>query len=190
VGSPHAGKLVAGEKMPPGPGYIIKQPQLAYGTSELITGVIQCVAHVQRSFEDTPDLVMGHLSRKGGGKLFPHKSHQSGRDIDIGYYHRKLSPHNFVKATHANLDVRRTASFLECLVDSGDVKYVFINTYIQKVLYHHFKKRKFTAEFLTTVFQYPHEGGKQLGIVRHEKGHDDHMHVRFFCPEGDSACHN
>lgn len=190
VGAPNSGKLYGGELMPEGPGYRIRNPQLAYGTSELITEIIQCAAQVQREFDDTHDLVIGHLSKKGGGKLFPHKSHQSGRDVDLGYYHRKMSPNKFHDVTYANFDVARTSSLIDCFVDSGNVKYIFINTYIQKMLYNYHKKKKFTAEFLTTVFQYPHKGGKQLGIIRHEKGHDDHMHVRIFCPEGDSSCHD
>ncbi len=188
VGTPNAGKLVAGEQMPPGPGYIVRNPALAYATSETITSIIKCVAHVQRRFSGTHDMVVGHLSKKGGGKLFPHKSHQSGRDVDLSYYHASIEPEKFFVATQDNLDVTRTASFVQCLVDSGQVKYIFIDTYIQKILYKHFDKKGATAEFLTTVFQYPAEEGKQLGIIRHEKGHDDHMHVRFACMPDDPAC--
>jgi LysM repeat protein len=189
IGSPTSGKLVAGEPMPSGPGWIVKQPQYAYGTSEMISGIIGCIASVQREFKDTPDMVVGHLSRKFGGKFKPHKSHASGRDADMGYYLTGPATKQFVKVD-GNLDVKRTSRFIECLVESGDVQYIFINTYIQKVLYESFQNRGYGADFLTRVFQYPHEKGKQLGIIRHENGHDDHMHVRFFCPEGDKQCHD
>ncbi len=189
VGAPHSGKLIAGERMPDGPGWIIKQPQLAYGTSETITSLIACIASVQAKYKNTPDIVVGHLSKKGGGKFKPHKSHASGRDVDLGYYLTDLAPKQFVKVS-GNLDVKRTNHLVECLVDSGKTQYIFINTYIQKALYGNFKARGFTAEFLTKVFQYPQAEGKQLGIIRHEKGHDDHMHIRFFCSEDDPACHD
>ena len=189
VGSPNSGKLVAGEKMPDGPGWVIKQPQLAYGTSETINTLVSCIASVQGKYKNTPDIVVGHLSKKGGGKFKPHKSHASGRDVDVGYYFTDLKPKQFVKVS-GNLDVKRTNHLVECLVETGRTQYIFINTYIQKALYSNFKNRGYTAEFLTRVFQYPQPGGKQLGIIRHEKGHDDHMHIRFFCPEGDPACHD
>lgn len=189
VGAPHAGKLFAGEKMPTGPGWIIKQPQLAYGTSETINQIVRCIGSVQKKYKNTPDIVIGHLSKKLGGKFKPHKSHASGRDVDIGYYHTGIEPKQFVKV-NGNLDANRTNHLIECLVDSGNTQYIFIDTYIQKALYHNFKKRGFGLDFLTKVFQYPQPEGKQLGIIRHEKGHDDHMHVRFFCPEGDKKCHD
>jgi len=189
VGSPNSGKLIAGERMPDGPGWVIKQPQLAYGTSETISTLVTCIASVQAKYKKTSDIVIGHLSKKGGGKFKPHKSHASGRDADIGYYFTDLTPKQFVKVS-GNLDVKRTNHFIECLVESGRTQYIFINSYIQKALYQNFKNRGFGAEFLTNVFQYPQAEGKQLGIIRHEKGHDDHMHIRFFCPEGDPACHD
>ena len=40
---------------------------------------------------------------------------------------------------------------------------------------------------LAKMFQYPHRGAS-TGFVRHEPNHANHIHVRFKCPRGDSAC--
>ncbi len=188
VGAPNSGKLVSGEKMPEGPGYVIKHPSLAFATSETINGLVTCIAAVQKKFEGTKDMIIGHLSKPAGGKLKPHKSHQSGRDVDVAYYRIGDGPPAFGKATAANIDVKRTNAFVECLVSSGEVEYIFIDTYIQKILYEDFEARGYGEEFLEKVFQYPRGKGKQLGVVRDEEGHDDHMHLRFVCPPGDSQC--
>lgn|GEM_PF-1069629 len=188
IGSPESGRLVGGEKMPEGPGWFLKTPSYAYGTTETITGVINCIADVQRKFPNTPDLVIGHLSKKKGGKFKPHKSHASGRDIDVSYY-LKEEVKKFVKVTPENFDVKRTAEFVMCLANSGDVEYIFIDRYIQEMLYSYLEK-KLSKEALDSLIQFPRPDEKRLGIIRHEDGHDDHMHIRFKCPPTSRNCYD
>ncbi len=37
-------------------------------------------------------------------------------------------------------------------------------------------------------FQYPRGRDSAVGLIRHERNHADHFHVRFACPEDDRGC--
>lgn len=190
VGSPTSGKLIHGEKLPKGPGYVIRSPEYSYGTNETITHVVNCIADVQREFPGTHDLVVGHLSKKNGGKFRPHKSHSSGRDIDMSFYFKGLKPKKFIKVSAGNFDVSRTMHFILCLIDTKELEYIFVNYYIQKMMYNYMKKKKYENSFLAKLIQYPKPVDKRVAYIRHDKGHDDHMHVRFKCPENSKKCHD
>ncbi|MFH1436169.1 MAG: penicillin-insensitive murein endopeptidase [Pseudomonadota bacterium] len=188
AGSATSGKLLNGERMPWGPGYTLKAPSFVFGTSETITHIVNCIGEVQKEFKGTHDLVVGDLSKQGGGKFKPHKSHASGRDADIGYYHNGFSPNKFVKASAGNLDGPRTMHFISCLADTQKVEYVFVSYYVQKLLYKYLQKQKTAESLLTKLFQYPRPISNRLGLIRHDPGHDNHMHVRFVCPDKHKQC--
>src|SRR5690606_9473112 len=120
-----------------------------------------------------------------------HKSHQTGRDIDIGYYFKKKPnhyPESFAVANGSNMHIPATWAMVRYLVSTarspGGVDLIFINTSVQKILYDWAKKRGVSGRTLDAMFQYPKGGG----IIRHADGHDNHMHVRFKCPAIDKAC--
>ena len=188
VGSATSGKLLRGEKMTQGPGYTLKAPSFVFGTNETITYIINCIGEVQKEFKGTHDLVVGDLSKQGGGKFKPHKSHASGRDADIGYYHKGFSPKKFAKVSAGNLDSQRTMHFINCLVDTQEVEYIFVSYYVQKLLYKYMQKQKTAASLLTKLFQYPRPVSKRVGLIRHDPGHDNHIHVRFYCPDNHKKC--
>ncbi len=209
-GSPRSGSLVGAERLPEAPGLFVRSPGQAWGTHRLITGILRAVAQVQWDFADTHPLVAGHLSRRKGGHLVPHRSHQNGLDADLGYYHLGKAPHDrFVVATARNLDRKRTWALLRALLDSHQVQYIFINTSLQRLLRRYAARaRRVTAPWcrrwlakrarrksakrrrskgrprtmercLDAIFQA--KGRKTLSgtLIRHERGHDDHLHVRF-----------
>jgi len=70
----------------------------------------------------------------------------------------------------------------------GGVEKIFLVHELQKVFYDHAKKRKVSQRTLDQMFQYPRGRGADHGCIRHEPGHDDHIHVRFKCPPGDGKC--
>ncbi len=38
------------------------------------------------------------------------------------------------------------------------------------------------------MLQYPEKGGHNNGVVRHQKGHTAHIHVRFACAPNETRC--
>lgn len=135
IGSPSRGRLVNGERLPEAPGLHVRSPGQAYGANNLISVILRAIAAVNRTFADTHPLVVGHLSHPRGGHLVPHKSHQNGLDVDMGFYFRGNVPHDrFVVARRGNLDTRRTWALIKALLDSHEVQYIFLDTPLQRLL--------------------------------------------------------
>ncbi len=189
VGRAFGGKLVNGEKLPKGPGYTYGRRSNVYGTNETITLLIECFGKIIQKYPKGPIIVVGNLSQKKGGGFGPHASHQSGRDVDIGYFHKEsFQPVvSLVKTTAKNIDARKTWFLIQTFLDTRKVKYMFMNHELQKVLYEHLKKRRFKQSYIDRIFQYPRKSGGG-GIIQHSDGHDDHIHIRFVCPKGDKRC--
>ena len=137
-----------------------------------------------------PKVHVGDISKKGGGPMPPHSSHQLGRDVDVGYVlEGKLADEaRFKKATEDNLDVARTWRLIKSFIDTEQVVYVFVDYKLQQPLYEHAKARGASEELLDELFQYPRGRRRSHGIIRHWKGHDDHFHVRFHCQPSDRWC--
>ena len=85
----------------------------------------------------------------------------------------------FRTGNNGNLDVARTWALIKAFVDNADVRAVFLDYNLQKLLYEHARKQKVSESTLDALFQYPRGKGRGFGIIRHWKGHKDHFHVRF-----------
>jgi len=188
LGSASDGRLEDGRPFPDVPGAVALKRHV-FGTVETIAYLLAAIDQVRAELPGTPPLAVGHLSRKGGGHLSPHRSHQSGRDVDAGYYHLDgPSPPRWQVATRRNLDVPRTWRLFEALLETGRVRFLFVDYGLQALLYRHAKAKGVPGDRLAQVFQYPRGRRTRVGLIRHERGHRDHFHVRFDCPVGDEEC--
>jgi len=195
-GRPQSGRLINGEQMPlEHDCYVLKRERNAWGTNETVEQLLQAVQTVCRSKKlkrktgrkKIPPLVIGDISSRKGGVLPPHKSHQNGRDVDIGYYHKgNKRLKDFKSASKKNLDMRLTWALIEQLLDQDAVEYLFMDRSIQKLMYTWALKHGEKESRLRTLFQYPRGKGKP--VIRHEPGHVNHIHVRFRCPSTDESC--
>ncbi|PRQ02838.1 Muramidase-2 precursor [Enhygromyxa salina] len=175
------GVLSSGVQMPSGKYYVVKHPNLAYGTGDSIRLIQTAISAYRRVWRSSPKIHIGDISKKGGGKFPPHRSHQHGRDVDIGYVLKgdKADEVRFVKANASNLDVNRTWDLIDAFLDTNEVKYIFMDYSIQKLLYEHAKKKGVSRDTLDELFQYPRGKKRGHGIIRHSSGHVNHFHVRF-----------
>jgi LysM repeat protein len=176
------GVLKAGVLLPPGKHYHIKWEAGAWGTSKTIRALQTAIAAYKTRMPGGPKVNIGDISKRGGGKFKPHRSHQHGRDVDIGYVlEGDDSKQTRFRAAHdKNLDVARTWRLIMSLIDTDEVVYVFVDYKIQELLYEYARdKRGASEEFLDEIFQYPRGRGRSHGIIRHWKGHTNHFHVRF-----------
>jgi LysM repeat protein len=189
VGRPSGGGLTAGEKMPEGPGYSFGSRPNVFGTNESITYLIQCIGQYKRKFPKGPDVVVGNLSSKRGGHLAPHKSHQSGRDVDLGYIHlKKFQPvDRMIPTDSKNIDAEKTWFLIKTFLDTEQVDKGFINYEVQEPLVKYLQAKRYKKSYIEKVFQYPRGKGAQA-IFKHLKGHHHHLHLRFKCPVGDERC--
>jgi len=150
----------------------IRRPHLAYGTPKTIRLLQRAVDQYTQRHRGAPAVVVGDISRKGGGKLRPHLSHQTGRDIDMGYVlegGQRGGP----------VDVARTWDLLQAFLDTHQVVYIFVDYRLQQKLYEHARARGMSDQTLEELFQYPHGRGRARGIIRHWPSHKRHFHVRF-----------
>ena len=191
VGAPWSGRLRDATELPAGDGYVIRRPWRAFGTKSTVEAIFHVIGRVREQFPDMHVLAIGDISAKEGGRISEHNSHQSGRDVDIGpvYYKKPRSyPDSFVVATEYNLDCEATYALVEEFAKTGRVQMMFLDFRVQGLLVDWARANDIDEDHLRELFQFPHGRGSSEGMVRHEPNHQDHIHVRFRCPPGDTAC--
>lgn len=188
-GSANRGRLYNGVALETSDVIRVRHVSRAYGTERTIKMLEAGVADVQARWPDSPTLVVGDISYKRGGRMRPHKSHQSGRDIDLSYYHKGGIPtRDFLEMTPEVFDAVKNWHLFKTLIDTEKVEYIFVDYQLQKTLYNYAKSIGYSDEELQPIIQYPHGAGASNGIIRHARGHDDHSHIRFTCGPKDKSC--
>ncbi len=105
VGHPNAGYLVNAVKMPKGDAWVLSIPDHAWGTDETVGSLTHVLESVARRFPGGPRAIIGSISAEHGGLLPPHKSHRTGRDVDVHLYLTKRKPGSWYEpGTAENLD--------------------------------------------------------------------------------------
>jgi hypothetical protein len=180
-GEPWDGTLDGAERLDEGDGIHLRRPQRAYGEPHVVEYVRRAVAEVRALYPDVPTLAIGDLSSEHGGALPGHRSHQSGRDVDVGFYfHHAVT--GFVDAND-DLDLEATWALLAAFARTADrkdgVEIIFLDYAVQKRLYAFAKARGTPDDDLAFLFQYPAGKDAMTGLVRHWPNHANHLHVRF-----------
>jgi penicillin-insensitive murein endopeptidase len=179
VGQPSGGALLNAVIMPEDDRWVVVDSSHAYGTRETIDALTLAISAVNRAFPDTPPLHVGHISGPRGGPLSPHKSHQSGRDVDLAYYYMN-DGRWYQRATEANLDAARTWTLIRTLVTETDVEFFLIDHSLHAPLREYAERSGDDPAWLEDLFDgtLPSRGP----MIRHLSGHATHMHVRFYNP--------
>ena len=160
VGLPYSGHLVGGTQLPvAGPDWVTwdpvtdsapNLPSRLYGNERTIRTVISVIATYRAAHPKAPRIVIGDISRRGGGRMDEHVSHQNGLDVDI-YYPRR--------------DRRLRAPFAVSQID---------HSLAQDLL------DRFVAAGAQMIFVGYSTGlHGPSGVVIPYPNHDNHMHVRF-----------
>lgn len=200
IGSPWAGRLHRPAAMPfSGRGFILLQRTRdrahGYALPELVTLILQAAAHVEKTYP-TSVLTVGDLSPASGGYAPGHRSHQSGRDADIGFYlvdrrHRyQVITEEFVrfdgmgqaggKYSHLLFDIERNWELVETLIThkSIHVQKIFISSPLRDLLLQY-------AEAVARPARVIHAAAAVLSA---DPAHGDHFHVRIECPAAQTYC--
>jgi len=194
-GRPSNGLLLDGIRMPDkGEGFTTREVWRRrgnrYGTDELVTMVTGVASRLHAKIQDVR-MVIADLSEFGGGAAHDfHKSHQSGRDIDILFFMRDAEGNPFEadamrvfdrngKARDKSgitVDVPRTWMLVKELVDAPEatVQFVFMYEPISQLLLEHAKQ----IGEPEAVIARARRALKQPGDSAR---HDDHMHIRIYC---------
>ncbi|MCR9160409.1 MAG: penicillin-insensitive murein endopeptidase [Nannocystaceae bacterium] len=159
----------------------IKRPRLAFGTAKTVRLIERAVGQYKRRHAKSPKVLIGDMSKKGGGKIEPHLSHRRGVDIDVGYVLKgdTLTTTRFRGVNSKTLDPKRTWALVKAFLDTDEVRYIFMDYALQKQLYEFARSQGTSEDELDELFQYPRGRGRSHGIIRHWRSHKNHFHVRF-----------
>lgn len=194
-GRPDHGWLAGPARLPQDGAYYRRRTERTYASAHLIDYTRNAIDAARAEFPKLHRLAIGDLSDKDGGPLSGHASHQSGRDIDVGFYFRRQPkgyPSEFIRAKKDTLHADATWALLEAFVRTaardGGVEKIFLDYEVQGWLYAAARRDGWSKRKLLDVFQYPDGRWAKHGIVRHEPNHADHLHVRFRCAPNDETC--
>jgi len=200
AGSPTDGKLVNGVRLEPSP---VLRFAPGYAAGDVHFGLPSLVAMIDRSAHDVAKkypgsvLNMGHLSRKNGGEVDRHASHESGRDADIGFYIKNGAGKPILEDSFVAFqadgkaekwpgalfdDARNWALVSSLLVDpKARITHIFVATPLRDRL----------LDYARKMGAHPDIRERASEVLAQPKGslpHDDHFHVRIACPSGMSEC--
>lgn len=180
IGSTNGGRLLNGVLLEDGPGFDVRSATNAYGMPVTVDAIRYAFARLMAVFPDTPRVEVGDLSRETGGRFGPHHSHQNGLDADIAYFARDAKDYcEFASLAPEDLDVERQWYLFELWLEWGAVEFLFVDYELQAPLYEYAAAQGYSDAQLAEWFQWPRGRNTRRGIIRHEPGHDNHVHARF-----------
>ena len=200
MGSPTEGQLIGGAHLEEGPHLRIVPFYTAgdarWGLEPLVALIDQAARSVRKQFPDAV-LSVGHLSRKGGGEIDRHASHESGRDADIGFYVRNQQGKS-IFADHfvpfkgdgtaptwpgAQFDDAKNWALISAMVQSSRVRitHIFVATPLRTRLLEY-------AQRIGAPYSVRVRASELMAQPRGSLPHDDHFHVRIGCPLGMDKC--
>ncbi|XYH94310.1 penicillin-insensitive murein endopeptidase [Sorangium sp. So ce1128] len=195
VGHPNEGRLEGGVRLDTSRKDLRVVPAYAHadvrwGLPALVGMIERAARGVARRFPGAM-LDVGDLSRQHGGEVHRHNSHESGRDVDLGFYaldargkqvhapfflrfNARLASTNM---PGARFDLPRNWLLVQHLLTDprARVSHIFISDPLRSALLAHAKRIGVSRALLVRA---------QLAMMQPtgSEPHDDHMHVRISCP--------
>ena len=131
--------------------------------------------------------MMGSMSAKHGGPLAGHRSHQSGRDLDIRLP-LLANVQQSAPVVPSRVDWEALWHLIESFATTGQVVVVFLDYDMQEHLYKAAAAMGVPEVDRKRVLQWPRGNKAHLGLVRHSHGHTAHIHVRMACGPYETEC--
>jgi murein endopeptidase len=160
LGLPYGGSLVNGTQLPvKGPDWVTwnpitdsrpNLPHRLYANEHTIRAIVSVTRAYRAAHPHAPLVVVGDISREGGGRMDDHVSHQNGLDVDVYFPRRDRRLQAPIET--AQIDHRLAQDLLDGFVAAGAQK-IFVSS--------------------SSGFEGPAD------VVMPWPGHDYHMHVRF-----------
>jgi len=160
-----------------------------YGTDETIALIQYVGRRLHATYPHSAPMFIGDISKKGGGRVPPHGSHRTGRDVDIAFFEKgnEERKHFNGRLSLSELDVEKSWFLIETLLLTEQVLYIFINQRLLPAFRAHARDVGWDDADLDRFFLMP-DAKRRRGLIRHASGHTYHFHVRFKCPKGEKRC--
>jgi penicillin-insensitive murein endopeptidase len=205
-GDPREGVLINPTRLPPsGVGYYSpgrwERRGLRYGIDEMVSMIVWTGRELDRVYPGVA-FAVADISLAAGGPSAWHRSHQHGRDVDIPFITRSRAgearPVDTMRRFAGTgvvverggepvspepdvyFDVARNWTLIKLLLTNpiAEIQYVFVSDDLKQTLIEHAMADGEPADLVA-----------RAGYLLHQPGdsapHDDHYHVRIFCPVAD-----
>lgn len=179
VGRSEEGRLINAIPFPEPPdagAWSVIVPQSCWTTEETADAVIGAANQLRAWFPDGAPVRVGQVSGPEGGFLPPHRTHQSGRDVDIGLFYPGPEPYR-VREREKVMDVAMNWAFVKAMLMHGDVHFVLLDWRVQNVLYAYALRQGEDRAWLDSLFK-----AGRYSVFHHAPRHRDHFHVRYWNP--------
>jgi murein endopeptidase/LysM repeat protein len=187
VGSPADGRLVNGVQILEGPDWTLHFPSSAWGTTFAVNALMSALHQWRASSGFSGVLRIGSMSRQRGGEFGSHRSHQTGRDVDIRLPLRVDTPQG-IPVNVRRVDWIALWHLVDTFERSGSVEVIFFDYKLQRRLAKAAAEAGVPEERIAELLQWPIGSKASRGAVRHEPGHTEHIHVRFACGPYETEC--
>ena len=203
VGFPNAGHLEGGKRWTDTK-FARHLPRHAkdamFGMPGLVALLQNAAKSVAKSFPKSV-LTVGDISAREGGPLSGHHSHQSGRDVDVGFYitndrGKPVLTEKFVAFDgeghsgadkHLSFDDARNWAFVAALLTDGraEVRTIFVASWLKARLLREAARAKAPKELIERA-------SAMMMQPPNAEPHDDHFHVRIGCvaSQRGAVCHD
>ncbi len=196
MGTSSRGLLINGDHMPrKGDNYrFYHGGDRRWGTPEVI-GMLKRVAACVAEEHPGSTLEIGDISSRTGGFIGGHRSHRTGRDVDLAFYSADIQrrPVNASPLVHFDrfgvgvreertvvFDTQRNWKLVEAMLDDGEaqVQWIFVSDGLKAKLLQWALDNNRDIETIEKAASVLHQPGDSAP-------HDDHFHVRVYCPENE-----
>ena len=175
----------------------VRRKRSNFGTPEMVE-LLHRIGFVVDGAVNGPPMIIGSISQEGGGCMNPHKSHQTGRDVDILFYvidenGRRRAARGFYdfdghgvcqsrRCEGWRFDVQRNWHIVRTMVWSQrpQVQYIFVSNPLKALMLRYAEQRGEHPEIVRRA-------RRVMAQPRNSSAHADHFHVRIYCSPDDRS---
>jgi penicillin-insensitive murein endopeptidase len=148
-----------------------------------------------------PDSVLlaGDMAGPHGGRIYGHHSHRTGLDVDFAYFTTDMRGNpqkgfplkiydrfglSVKKSDVQQFDAARNWTLVESLLTSknAQIQWIFVSRGLKARLLRWALNHNVDLKLIEKAVSVLHQPGDSAP-------HNDHFHVRIFCPKTNAACH-
>ena len=166
-----------------------------WGTTEMADLLERSAARVAHAFPGAR-LTLGELSKEGGGAIVGHRSHESGRDADVGFYLRDeplsfTAPPQFVRVRQSGLgndgvgpvtfDDAANWALVEAWITDAEipVQHIFVSLGVRRRLLRRAREEGVSEALIDRAARMMRQPGAG------PRAHNEHFHLRIYCAARD-----
>jgi hypothetical protein len=187
TGRPQRGRIENAVQLPETELYIRGHPGRLWGSSHTVRQVVRAFEELRERWGYEGTILIGAMSRRHGGRMPPHRSHQSGRDIDVRMPVLPGVPRTRA-ANQDEIDWEATWALVRGFVATGEVEVIFLDIQLHRRLYEAARALGESREDIAAIIEWPNWRGNGRPLVRHSEGHVSHIHVRIRCADDEPKC--